>query len=338
MKNTTIIEEFKKLIEQINYDIDNEIDIKKRTVNMFRLKQINNALNIIKNQKDEIKNGKQLEDIKGIGKGIIRRIDEIIKTGKLSEITINQENINEKQYIENLKEVYGIGNTKASELVHSYNIKTVKELKKAHSEGKINLNDNAILGLKYYGVYKPQIPRKEMKKMDKYIKKLASKIDENLKIEICGSYRREKKFSNDIDCMMTHENIVTIDDLENESNYLQQFIEFAKEKSFIVDSITGDDVETKFMGFCQYSEDLPIRRIDIRYMPYNSYYAALLYFTGSGQFNRNMRQIAKKMGYKLNEYGLYKKTKKGLKKIKINSEEDIFKKLDMEYVEPKERI
>ena len=48
-----------------------------------------------------------------------------------------------------------------------------------------------------------------------------------------------------------------------------------------------------------------------------------------------MRQIAKDKGLKLSEYELSEiKTKK---KIKITSEEYVFKKLDMEYIKPEFR-
>ena len=65
----------------------------------------------------------------------------------------------------------------------------------------------------------------------------------------------------------------------------------------------------------------------------------MLYFTGSGEFNLNMRAFAKKKGYTINEYGIYKLVngKKG-DKVDIQSEEDIFKILDLEYVEPHNRI
>ena len=86
------------------------------------------------------------------------------------------------------------------------------------------------------------------------------------------------------------------------------------------------------MGFCKL-KNKEVRRIDIRFVPFQSYYSALLYFTGSYQLNQEMRQIAKKLGYKLNEYGLYKNKKL----IKVNSEKDIFDKLKMKYKEPKYR-
>ena len=59
----------------------------------------------------------------------------------------------------------------------------------------------------------------------------------------------------------------------------------------------------------------------------------LLYATGSKQFNKNMRGIAKSKGFKLNQHGLYK----GSKKIICKTEEDIFEHLGMQYLEPHQR-
>ena len=87
------------------------------------------------------------------------------------------------------------------------------------------------------------------------------------------------------------------------------------------------------MGFAKYKEN-PFRRIDIRYVPYDVYFSALLYFTGSATLNINMRKIAEKMGLKLSEYGL---TKEDGTKLPIESEYDIFKILKIEYLVPRLR-
>jgi DNA polymerase (family 10) len=65
-----------------------------------------------------------------------------------------------------------------------------------------------------------------------------------------------------------------------------------------------------------------------------SFFPAYLYFTGSYEFNEKMRGIAKRQGYKLNEYGLYK----GEKLIQIYCEKDVFDILGMNYLEPKDRL
>lgn len=340
MKNSALISEFENLVKQIEYDIDNAKDKKDKTINLFRLKQISNALEIIKKYPTTIKSGEELKEIKGIGKGIINRIDEILKSGSLSEITIGKEDIKKSAYIDDLKEIYGIGETKAHELVYEFGIKNIEDLKKAYKEGKIKLNNNVLVGLKHHDEYKQQIPRKEMKKMNKYLKKIALSIDPSLEVKICGSFRRKKPFSNDIDCMLTHPKIKTIDDMRTKKNYLHLFINTLQEVSFIVDTLTSENVETKFMGFCRYSPKYPLRRIDIRYIPRESYYPALIYFTGSGTFNQKMRQNAKKKGFKLSEYGLYQIDKNGKYTIfiPVKSEEEVFEKIDMKYLEPKDRI
>lgn len=336
--NENLIKQFGLLINQINSDIDNATDFNKKKIDLFRLKQISHALEVIKKFKKTITSSEQLADIKGIGAGIKGRIDEILQTGKLKEIKIKPKNVNRTKYIENLKEVYGIGEKKAIELVDEFKIKNIDDLKKAVETGEVKLNNNVLIGLKYVDLYQQKIPRSEMTKMSNRLQIISKQISKKLIITVCGSYRRERPFSNDIDCLLVHPNVRTHDDLLNKTNYLHKLIETLKENNFIIDALTGENVETKFMGFCQLSEKYPVRRIDIRYMPYESYYSALLYFTGSGSFNQDMRHIAKRLDYKLNEYGLFKKNNDEYDKVEISSEENIFDILGMEYVEPKNRL
>ena len=85
------------------------------------------------------------------------------------------------------------------------------DLKKKIKDKKIEVNEKVLLGLKYHGVYKVNIPRKEIDDVYKLLTKIIKKInkkeeldDDNKYIfEICGSYRREKPFSNDIDILLT---------------------------------------------------------------------------------------------------------------------------------------
>ena len=67
---------------------------------------------------------------------------------------------------------------------------------------------------------------------------------------------------------------------------------------------------------------------------------ALLYFTGSGEFNKNMRSYANKKGFTLNEYGIFKRTSGGEKGIQITvgTESDVFEILGKEYISPENRI
>jgi DNA polymerase beta len=332
--NNILINNFNNLIKQIKYDIDH--DKQNKLKNMFRLKHIKHALKVISEYPHKITSGKELEHIKGIGKGIVERIDEIIKTGKLGEIKITHQSDKYLQYVDDLEQIYGIGRNKAIELINEHNIKSVSELKKAVENKKITLPENILMGLKYHNIYKQQIPRLEVLEYDNILHKIMNDINPSLIGVICGSYRRLATESNDIDLLIVHPDLLTVNDIKK-NNYLSKLINNLIQKKIIVDSLTSSDVETKFMGFAKINNN-PIRRIDIRFMPYESYYTALLYFTGAGEFNRKMRLLAIQMEYKLNEYGLYKIKKNGkYKKITINSEKDVFDYLGMEYLNPEFR-
>ena len=342
-KNENIVKEFEKLIDQIKIQIDIAPSTNVYVTNHFRLKQITNALSIIKKYPKEIKAGSDLKDIKGIGKGTIDRIDEILKSGKLSEIKVKKSEKTHSEYVENLEKVHGIGHAKAYELVIKHGIKTVKELVKAYNDGLIELNNIILTGLKYHGVYQENIPRAEVDKIAVYLDKMAKSIDKDLSMTICGSYRRLKTTSNDVDVLITHPKIKTKLQLSEqlENNYLLQFVKALKEDKFILDDLTDKDYTIKYMGYCKLKNNkhnYPPRRIDIRYIPFESYAPALLYFTGSGGFNKRMRALAEQLGYLLNEYGLYKLNGKKKTKVKITTEKDVFDKLGMEYLTPDKRI
>ena len=159
--NELLIKVFTNLAKQIRFDIDNiNTNSKKKLGNMFRLKHINHAIKVISMFKKEILSSDQLKDIKGIGDGICKRIDEIIKTGKLGEVKSVHSMDKYIHDIEGLEEVYGIGRSKAIELIKKYDINNVTELKK--NINKLNLSPNIIMGLKYYKIYEKTIPRSEM--------------------------------------------------------------------------------------------------------------------------------------------------------------------------------
>jgi DNA polymerase (family 10) len=70
---------------------------------------------------------------------------------------------------------------------------------------------------------------------------------------------------------------------------------------------------------------------DLRVVGSNQYGSALLYFTGSKEHNIQLREIAVMMSLKLNEYGLFNKEEKN---IASRTEQDIYKALGMDFIDP----
>ena len=341
--NQPLIDEFDLLVKHLDYQLSNN-EIPKEEVRKFQFKvrHFKNAIKVIKYFPDKINSGKDLEGVKGIGKGIMDRIDEIINTKKLKEVDSPKIKKIKKHMdlVSELSEVINIGSKVAKQLIDTHNLKSLDELKKKVEKGDIEVNDKIKLGLKYHGIIKTKIPRKEMDEYNKKLLEIVSKLDSDLILTVAGSYRRMKKFSNDVDVLITHKNIKTNDEYSKiDKNYLDIFIKLLKSKKMIVDDLTDTDNGTKYMGFSKLPRK-SVRRIDVRFVPYNYYHAALLYFTGSYELNTQMRQVAKTMGYKLNEYGLFKERKDGKypkEPLKASSEKDIFKKLKLDYLEPIDR-
>jgi DNA polymerase beta len=335
--NSTIIKCFEQLIYKTNGDYTKTKDSSLK----FKLSSYRKTLNTIKKLDFEISDTNQIKDIKGIGKTTIEKINEILETGNLKQL-ININTTNSSEIME-LQKITGIGPVKAEKLFKQ-NILLSKllsiDLNNLHEDDiKIidNLTHHQLLGLKYFKDLEHKIPYNEIQKIEIYLTKLLKSFDPKLHIIICGSYRRMKPESGDIDILLYHDDIVN-DKMAKVSNYLKKFINALISEKFITDNLTGVNNPTKYMGFCKLKQYN--RRIDIRLIPNNCVGSAMLYFTGSGDFNKSMRTYAIKMGYTINEYGIYKlksNCEKGLR-IKTESETDIFKVLKLDYVEPKDRL
>lgn len=339
-KNSKLYLEFYKLIKIYEHLYTKVTDPKEKVMFKHKIISLRNSSKQIKNYKDEIKNGKDLEELTGIGKGTMARIDEFLKHKKLEEITnfCDQNNCNDifaskkgSSVYQDLITVFGIGDKLAKKLIEKYSLKSVKELQKLVEKSKVELPESVITGLKYFGKVKNAIPRSEITQIREYIYDIFQKLDPNLVFDICGSFRRKRPTSNDIDLLVTS--------YEYKSDNLKKIVEELTKQKFIIERLSGEDSKTKFMGLCQYKNN-SIRRLDIRYVDIESFFPAYLYFTGSYEFNERMRGIAKRQGYKLNEYGLYKLDVNDSKErlIKIYSEKDVFDILGMNYLEPWDRV
>ena len=79
-----------------------------------------------------------------------------------------------------------------------------------------------------------------------------------------------------------------------------------------------------------------IIHVDLLFAPEDRLGTYLLYFGSGEAFSRKIRKIAREKGYKLNEFGLY--SLKDGKEHKFSNEEDVFKFLEVDYIEPSGRF
>jgi len=316
--NCGLIEIMKKLISFTEKKV--QIDSKEK----YRLLSFKRALHSIIDCTYEIRNIKQLLTLSGIGKGISNRLDEYFKTGNLSEL--NNTLDSKDQLLIQLQDIHGIGPSTAV-LMCNGGINSIDDLFTKINSGQIKVNHSIQIGIKYYKDFKNLIPYDEVNYIYTQIRLIILSIYPDIIIECCGSYRRKKNLCGDIDILITHHN-------KNNNIQLYTIIKLLVDKGIIVDHLT-ELGNTKYMGVCIHSDIKIGRRIDIRFIDYDSYYYALLYFTGSVMLNREMRSIAIKKNMILNEYSLTNNYNG--EKYLINSEEEIFNILGIAYLNPEER-
>lgn len=328
--NNNIIDKLSTVIELMKIEANLIYETDNKTSNMYRIDALEKNLKYIKNMKNEITNTKNINTIKGFGKGTIQRINEILNTGTLKEISWLKIKLKKlyklHKLVEELTNVIGIGSITALNLIKSYDIKSLKDLKQRVITNDIQVNDKIKLGLAFEGQFEKIIKRK-------YITKMYENIKKHLSIYslICGSYRRNKPVSHDVDLLLCDPKLKTLDDVKK-STKLFHIIKKLKKAKIITDDITSEHVKTKYMGFTTYKNKK--YRIDIRLVPQESLYTAIVYFTGSFEHNIKMRNKAKKLAYKMNEYGIFNVMGK---MVSIDSEQKVFQTLCIKYLEPWER-
>jgi len=331
--NNIIIREFKKLLKFYQHFIDTDFGNQKKgervskNILAFKYRSTENVISIIESITFPITSSEQLKGIRGIGKNSLKRIDNIIKNGTLDLDERVLQSMEDSQLVDELEKVYGIGRVNAIELIKKYGVVSVEDLKKRVNSEEIKVSETIAKGLKYYDMIKLNIPRSEIDDIYIYLSNKLLSINSEFFGTVCGSYRRLKMFSNDIDYLVTSSSNKNID---SQFVIFLNFIQSIINDGFIVDNFTSVTSQ-KFMAICRLSPDHPIRRIDIRFIAHDHYYYSLLYFTGSKDFNRKMRRMALDNDMILNEYGL---TASDEAHYHAKKEKDIFDFLSMEYVPP----
>jgi DNA ligase 1 len=260
-----------------------------------------------------------LLSMKGIGKGLAEKIMCIVNTGTCPQYEAIK---NVKDVRTDFLQISGVGPKKATELV-SQGFTSIESLRNDPNVNTI-LNAKQVIGLTHYEDILERIPQIEIDKHDIYLKSVLKFLNPQAELTIAGSYRRKAKDSGDIDVL-----------LKGTPELYKTFIDFLEDGGYLYETLAKGS--KKYNGMCKLSGCLTFRRIDIMITKPEEYPFAILYFTGSKDFNTLMRQHALDKGYTMNEYSLKHISDKSVVDHVFETEKDIFEYLDYPYVEPWKR-
>eukprot|EP00927_Polykrikos_kofoidii_P015346 TRINITY_DN16809_c0_g2_i1.p1 TRINITY_DN16809_c0_g2~~TRINITY_DN16809_c0_g2_i1.p1 ORF type:complete len:544 (+),score=109.38 TRINITY_DN16809_c0_g2_i1:83-1714(+) len=306
--------------------------IQKLKRDRFRSRAYEKAAQALRNHPVAILSGPQAKAIEGIGDGMSRRIDIVLETGELQELHDLRRD-HDVVALRELRSVHGIGPVRAAELIEK-DIRSLAELRAAVSGGAVRLDTVQTIGLRYAEEFSKKIPRTEMVDHEALLLRIGSEKHPHLRMLVCGSYRRGKAESGDIDLLITAPEFTS---LKREANFggklLHGLVQSLREVGYITDDLTSG--ATKYMGVCRLPGSALHRRIDIRCVPSDQYHYGTLYFTGSSSLSVRLRMKAIELGMTLNEYCL--EIHATGEQVKVSCERDIFGALEVDYLEPTHR-
>ena len=272
---------------------------------------------------ETIRKENRLTEIPGIGKTLAEKIGQYLDTGKMTayeELT--------REVPEGLLEVVhipSIGPKKAKLFFDHLKVKSIADLRKAVETGKLaglpGVQEKTIENIRR-GIKIVQEGRERMhlgtatEVAEEFVAAL-KELPEVKEIAAAGSLRRGRETVRDIDILV---------DSVNSQRVMDVFVRLPQVKNVNAHGETKSSILTQNNV-----------QVDIRVVEPKSFGAALLYFTGSKDFNIRLRQIAIKKEMKVSEYGIFS-VKGGREKLLAGKTEgDCFKALDLPYVPPEIR-
>ncbi len=234
----------------------------------------------------------------------------------------------QKQLIQELTGFMGVGASTAKALIKR-GLTNINQIRSKKYSDLLSDQTKIFLSLKPV--------KRILHKQIEVLESTVTKLLKNTEMIIVGSYRRNTRFSRDVDVMV----------ISNDKKILCKLIKKLQTKlgkdnvyPYTVGSdkvsviIAADFSPAKKRGVAKKK----YYKWDFFRTPIKDKWAMLLYSTGSQSHNIKMRNKAKRKGMLLNQTGLYNRETKKLLSEKAKSEKFFFDKLDMKYKSPKERV
>ncbi|XP_044135157.1 DNA-directed DNA/RNA polymerase mu-like isoform X1 [Bufo gargarizans] len=278
-------------------------------------------------------------------------IQEILEDGVCREVEVLK-NSEQYQCMELLTSIFGVGVRTAE---HWYNdgVRKLSDLE----DPNIKLTAEQKAGIEHYTDLKQPVTRDEAERVESLITRALDRFVPGLRITMTGGFRRGKQQGHDVDFLITHP------DEEALNGLLKKAVNWMDSQGLLLYHHTKarshgqtrrrsthmDGHETCYAIFALPNRDSSKAesgdftssgactwravRVDLVVAPYEEYPYALLGWTGSKHFERELRRFSwHEKNLSLNSHGLYNTEKEC--SIPATSEEEIFALLGLQYVPP----
>jgi len=290
-------------IAELLRDVAASYQLKDKDKYKFQIIAYERAADAVEHASSELKDlwddGK-LEDVPGIGPSIAEHLSELFRIGHSKHFDNLMKDIPANAF--KLMELPGIGIKTAMKMIKEGNPKEVREKLKEVAEKEKK-------GKRHLLPYAAMVAHEVIEYL--------SGNPATMRVDPLGSLRRQASTIGDIDiAVATNDPLAVID----------YFTKYPKSQKIIE---KGDHTASILLpGGIQ---------VDLMAQPTESYGSLLQHFTGSKHHNIALRELALKKGLSLSEYGIRKSQKPNSKIQKFKTEEEFYKHLGLDYIEPELR-
>ncbi|XP_031152718.1 DNA nucleotidylexotransferase isoform X1 [Sander lucioperca] len=295
-------------------------------------------------------------DLPCLGEHTKAVMEEVLQCGRSFEV---EKILSDERYrtLKLFTSVFGVG-PKTAEKWYRRGLRSFTDIL---ADRSIHLNQMQQTGFLHYGDITRAVSKAEARSLRNIIDEAVRAITPAAIVALTGGFRRGKEFGHDVDFIVTtpelgKEKILLpniINGLKKQGillfcDYQASTFDMAKlpsyrfeamdhfAKCFLILRLEASQVEGGLHIAEGDSRGWRAVRVDLVSPPVDRYAFALLGWTGSRQFERDLRRFARvKQRMILDNHCLYDKTKKEF--LAATTEKDIFAHLGLEYIEPWQR-
>ncbi len=262
-----------------------------------------------------------LEEIPGIGKDLGAKVREIVGTGTLKEYETLKAEV--PPGLVELLHIPGVGPKTARLFYEEKSIDSIQKLEAAAQGGqlrgipgiKAKTEKNILRGIAMLKRTSGRMPLGLALPLAQEITARLQHVKGIQRIHYAGSLRRMKETVGDIDILAISTAPEKIMDAFVSLPFVQEILAKGETKSSV---ITRQGIQ-----------------VDVRVVEPEAFGAALCYFTGSKTHNIRLREMARKKGLKVSEYGVFEE--RTGRRIAGREEEEIYGVLGLPFIAPELR-
>ncbi len=266
-----------------------------------------------------IERGEDVTRLPGIGKNLATKIHEILETGHCRTLDKLRKRV--PADLTELLKIPGLGPRRVHALYHELDIHNHEQLERAARDGLIQqlpgfgAKTEARI-LEALQAHADTGRRFKLAVAGRYAESLVAYLNSAggvKKIDVAGSYRRFRETVGDLDILVI---------AREGRSVIEHFVAYDEVESVLSSGTTRATVMLR-SGL----------QVDLRVVAATSYGAALHYFTGSRSHNIAIRRIARRKGLKINEYGVFR----GTRRVAGKTEDEVFAAVGLPWIPPELR-